>query len=398
MNFRKKHGPGGHSLIRVGLLDGRVVEDAALLGAPHVLLVLDQVLKTLGGGERIVLRLAKLLPQYGFRVSILTFFIHPENQSFKPSCPFYLLPLTRTYNLEAFKAAFQLRRFLREQNVKIVQTFFESSDLWAGGIAKMTSDAKLVWSRRDMGILRTRKHHVAYRMMAGVPDAVFAVSEQVRQYCIDVDRIEPSRVLTVHNGLDLGELNRVGNASSGHRGLNVLTVGNIRPVKGHDVLIRAGAQIVQRFPDAKIQIAGDVLEPEYYRELQRLVETLGLSGRVAFLGNVTDLKQCFAQADIFVLPSRSEGFSNAIVEAMAAALPVVATNVGGNAEAVKNGETGLIVPAEDESALADAICLLLGAPEQAAAMGVLGRARAADLFTTESMMRRIVDTYAKLLV
>ena len=169
--------------------------------------MLDQFPKTLGGGERIVLKLAALLPQYGYRASILTFSVHPESAALKsPPCPIYLLPLQRTYDLTALRAAFELRRFLKQQQVQIVQTFFESSDLWAGFVTKAMSKAKLIWSRRDMGILRTRKHHIAYRLMASAPDAVFAVSEQVRQHCIEVDRIDPARVQTIYNGLDLCRL------------------------------------------------------------------------------------------------------------------------------------------------------------------------------------------------
>ncbi len=174
---------------------------------PHVLLVLDQFPKTLGGGERIVLKLAALLPQYGYRASILTFSVHPESAALKsPPCPIYVLPLQRTYDLTALRAALDFRRFLKQQRIQIVQTFFESSDLWAGFVTKTMSKAKLIWSRRDMGILRTRKHHIAYRLMAGAPDAVFAVSEQVRRHCIEVDRIDSARVQTIYNGLDLCRL------------------------------------------------------------------------------------------------------------------------------------------------------------------------------------------------
>ena len=131
---------------------------------PHVLLVLDQVSRTLGGGERIVLKLAALLPQYGYRVSVLTFFADPSSPFLAAAtCPVYELPLTSTYDRNAFHAALELRRFLTSHNVQIVQTFFESSDLWAGLIVKLTSPARLIWSRRDMGILRAPKHHLAYR-------------------------------------------------------------------------------------------------------------------------------------------------------------------------------------------------------------------------------------------
>ncbi len=371
--------------------------DAAKHSAlPHVLLVIDQFTQTLGGGERIALKLAALLPQYGYRASILTFAAHPESAALKsPPCPIYLLPLQRTYDLAALKAAFDLRRFLKQQRIQIVQTFFESSDIWAGFVTRSLSKAKLIWSRRDMGILRTGKHRIAYRLMANLPDAVFAVSEQVRQYCIDVDRINPAHVQTIYNGLDLAAWSARPAKVPGQT--LITTVGNIRRVKGHDILIKAAASIVSRFPNVSFSIGGEVLDPDYFAELQTLVQDLNLSDHFHFAGGITRLSEHLSAADIFVLPSRSEGFSNAIVEAMAASLPVVATNVGGNAEAVKDGISGLIVPPEDPEALSAAIASLLSDPARANAMGTAGRALVADNFTTEVMMTRITTAYSNLL-
>ena len=283
---------------------------------PHVLLVLDQFPKTLGGGERIVLRLAALLPKYGYRASILTFFVHPECDALASApCPIYVLPLQRTYDLNAFKAALELRRFLKSQRVQIVQTFFESSDIWAGFVTKMTSKAKLIWSRRDMGILRAPKHHAAYRMMAGVPDAVFSVSAQVSRYCIEVDRIAPARIHTIYNGLDLDDSGYGARPHIASGKVCIATLGNIRRVKGHDLFIRAAAVVLRRFPEISFRIAGEVLEPDYFTELQALVLDLGLGNSFHFVGGVADTRRYLRDADIFVLPSRSEGFSNAIVEA-----------------------------------------------------------------------------------
>lgn len=364
---------------------------------PHVLLVVDQFPKNLGGGERIVLKLAALLPQYGYRVSILTFFVHPECEALaSPVCPIFILPLQSTYNLTALRAAFELRAFIRQQKIQIVQTFFESSDIWAGFVTKALSSARLIWSRRDMGILRTRKHHIAYRRMARMPDAVFAVSELVRKYTIDVDGVDPDRVLTVYNGLNLSDWDATTRAAPSVDKIVITTAGNIRHVKGHDVFIRAAALIAQEFPNASFSIAGAVLEPDYFASLQSLVAELNLAGRFHFLGGIDDLRQHLAVADIFVLPSRSEGFSNAIVEAMAAGLPVVATNVGGNAEAVQDGVNGFIVPPEDPIALAAALTKLLAHPDSIAPMGAASK-RLALNFTTETMMQRITQTYARLL-
>ena len=365
---------------------------------PHILLVVDQFAKVLGGGERIALKLAALLPHYGYRASVLTFSAHPESAALKsPPCPIYLLPLKRTYDLAALRAAIEFRRFLKRQRIQIVHTFFESSDIWAGFVTKTMSRAKLVWARRDMGILRARKHRIAYRLMAGAPDAVFAVSEQVRQHAIEVDRIDAARVQTIYNGLNLADWDAIPRPAKNPGEFLVTTVGNIRRVKGHDVFVRAAAAIVQQFPKVSFSIAGDVLEPDYFRELQTLVRDLDLVNHVRFDGGVTNQRQHLAEADIFVLPSRSEGFSNAILEAMASSLPVVATDVGGNGEAVKDGVTGFLVPPEDPDALATTILRLLSDPIQAKAMGAAGRNVVAERFTTEAMMNQIAGAYRSLL-
>lgn len=365
---------------------------------PHVLLVVDQFPKTLGGGERIVLKLAALLPQYGYRASILTFKVDPECTGIESApCPIYILPLQRTYDLRSFRAAIEFRRFLRLHKVQLVQTFFESSDIWAGFVTKAMSNAKLIWSRRDMGILRSRKHEIAYRWMARLPDAVFAVSDQVRGHCIDVDGIDASRVHTIHNGLDLSGWGASDKPIGSDGSIRIVTVGNIRRVKGHDILIRAAADIVTHFPNALFSVAGEILEHDYFAELQHLVAELKLSEHFQFVGGINDLRQYLSEADIFVLPSRSEGFSNAIVEAMAASLPVVATRVGGNAEAVEDGVNGLLVPPEDPIALAAALVRLISDPAAARAMGVRGKAIVAKRFTTEAMMNQTVTVYKQLL-
>jgi glycosyltransferase involved in cell wall biosynthesis len=367
--------------------------------SPHVLLALDQFPRALGGGERVALTIASLLPHYGYRVSILALGVDPESAILRtpPPCPIYLLPLSRTWGREAFTAAIELRRFLRDQQIAIVQTFFESSDLWTGPVAKLFSGTKLVWSRRDMGILRQRKHSIAYRLMARMPDKVFAVSEQVRNYTIEVDRVPATRVETLYNGLDLTRWSTAIGPAVDPQSPVIVTVGNIRRVKGHDVFLRAAAIVAGKFPAARFRIAGEVLEPDFFAELQSLVQQLGIVDRISFTGGVSDLSGFLRDATLFVLPSRSEGFSNAIIEAMAAGLPVIATNVGGNAEAVADHVTGRIVPAEDVDALASAMLTMLENPERARAMGHAGRLRVGERFTTEAMMKQLTTAYRGLL-
>ncbi len=364
---------------------------------PHVLLVVDGFPRVLGGGERVALRLAALLPEYGYRVSLLTFAFDPQGEldASAAPCPLYLLPLRSTYDLAAWRGALALGRFLNDEQVRVVQTFFESSDLWAGFFTRVFSSAKLVWSRRDLGILRGSKHNLAYRAFRHLPHAVFAVSDEVRRHAATVDRIPAERLRTIHNGLEITASRHPSRTL--HPIRKITTVGNVRRVKGHDLLVRAAAEVVRQWPETSFNVAGEVLDPAYFAELQNLIGELGLTEHFKFLGRATDVSAHLATADLFVLPSRSEGFSNALIEAMAAGLPVIATDVGGNAEAVQPGISGLIVPPEDASALAAAMLLLMSSPEKAQAMGAAGRASVERHFTAAAMTRKVSTEYAALL-
>ena len=366
---------------------------------PHVLLVIDGFARALGGGERVVLRLAAMLPRYGYRVSILTFAFDPSSE-FRietAPCPVYLLPLRSTYDRDAWRGVLTLRRLIKTQQIAIVQTFFESADLWAGTFARLLTSAKVIWSRRDMGILRGAKHAKAYRALARLPHAVVAVSEQVRQHAIQVDGIRPERVHTIHNGLELDSTPRAVSPRSGNAG-HITTVGNVRRVKGHDLFVRAAAAVVRELPNTRFTVAGEILDPEYSAELQQLVLDLGLAEAFHFLGKRTDLSKHLATADIFVLPSRSEGFSNALIEAMANGLPVIATDVGGNSEAVQHGIHGFVIPSENVTALTEAMLMLLRDPELAAQMGIQAKTVVQERFTADAMLQKTIDVYRRVLL
>ena len=365
---------------------------------PHILLVVDGFPRSLGGGERVVLRLAALLPSYGFRVSLLTFFIDPAS-SFQPSqspCPLFLLSLGKTYSWRGWRGALALRRYIREERVGLVQTFFESSDLWAGMVVRLLTPAKLIWSRRDMGILRGSKHALAYRLLRRLPHAVHAVSDGVRAHALQVDGIAPERCFTVYNGLDLKLFRSPESRDRSQSGV-VLTIGNIRRIKGHDLLVKAAMLVREEFPDVRFLLAGEVLEEDFFQELLHTVSSHRLEPNFCFLGAIKDLPAQLEAADLFVLPSRSEGFSNSLIEAMASGLPVIATDVGGNAEAIQEGVTGFVVPSEDPEALARAIVELLRLPQRRQQMGQAGRQRAETQFSVDAMLQQLTKAYHDIL-
>jgi glycosyltransferase involved in cell wall biosynthesis len=309
-----------------------------------------------------------------------------------------------SWGLDAGKMALRLRRLIRSEKVSVVHTFFESSDLWAAPVAKFSGCPVLISSRRDMGILRTRKHRLAYRFVNHVFDRVLSVSEQVRSYCLHEDGLLPAKVETLYNGIDLAELDVKTMETDSRRQLGlaadipvIATVSNIRFFKGIDVLVRAAAYICREFPQAKFLVVGKVLEPETFAKLEDQIASANLSNNFCFIGSVDNPYPLLRASNIFCLPSRTEGFSNALIEAMGCRLACVATRVGGNAEAISEGRSGFLVESEDHEAMANALLKLLRDSTLASNMGNAGRQLVEARFSMLAMMTQLTRVYTELL-
>ncbi len=369
----------------------------------HVLFIIDELCE-IGGAERVLFKMIRSLPQELFRCSLFTFRINEEADLQQIGCPVYVLPLRRTYDWNALKVARQIRSFVRQEKVSIVHTFFETSDLWAGPIAKLSGCPVLVSSRRDLGILRSRKHRISYKLLRGMYDSVLAVSPQVREYCIQEDGLDPARVQTLFSGLDMDCVANAASRSVMRKQLDIpetapviVTVGNIRRVKGVDVLLEAAALVCRKHSNAVFLVVGRKSEEEHCRELENRISTLGLGGKFRMVGGREDVFSLLRMSDVFCLPSRSEGFSNALIEAMACGLPCVATDVGGNKEALMQEQTGYLVPSENPEAMAAALLRLLSNPEQARDMGLRGERVVRNGFTTETMVANLINIYQGLI-
>lgn len=367
---------------------------------PHVLFLIDHLM-ALGGGETNLLKVVELMPPELVRCSIATFRIKPEIRQ-NISVPVYVFPWKRFFHLDAWKAALALRRLIRTERVDIVQTYFETSNLWGGLVAKL-SGALLLSSRRDMGILRKAKHALAYRLVNRLSNRVLAVSEEVKRFCVDADRIDPQRISVVYNGVDLKHIaeedshdNPFAEADWAGASHIVTCVGNIRRVKGIDTLVRTAQRVCHELPDAVFLVAGSLYERDYSEEVQTMIRSLGLEKNIKLLGFVKDPVPLLKMSDAFCLLSRSEGFCNALLEAMACGVPSVVTRVGGNPEAITDGENGFLVPVDDDAAAADRLLSLLRNPERAALLGDSGRNSVQARFSADAMIKKLIIVYRDL--
>lgn len=362
-----------------------------------------------GGSERQALQLARLMhADERFRVHLATLnrrgSLLAEAESVS-SGEIVEYPLTSFYDRGFL---IQLRRFasfLREREIEVVQTHdFYTNIFGMAGAAQARVPVRIA-ARRETGGFRSptqkRVERVAYRLAHAVVANAGAVAEQVI-----AEGLPRTKIVVIHNGLDTGRVappagltREAARASFGlpteDGRLCVTIVANLRhPVKDHPTFLRAAQRVRQRVPQAIFAIAG---EGELLEPMRGMAEHLGIADETFFVGRCSDVAGLLYASDICVLSSTAEGFSNSILEYMAAARPVVATDVGGAREAVAEGETGFLVAAGDDELMAERISFLLEHPAQAGAMGEAGRRRVREKFSCEAQLERTYELYERLL-
>jgi glycosyltransferase involved in cell wall biosynthesis len=286
-------------------------------------------------------------------------------------------------------------RWCRAQRIAVVHTTELYSNIFGLPGAAMGGVAVRIANRREINPDKSAGQLALQRAAYSFAHKVVANSQAAADRLMR-ERVPAHRVAVVPNGLDsLDGVDRFDGAhvrpigAAGTR-RKVVVVANLRPEKGHDVLIDAAADILRRFPDARFEMVGGgpLLDTLIARARQRNV-----LHAFAFRGHCDDVRARLDAADIFVLPSRSEAFPNAVLEAMAAGLPVVASAVGGIRELIHDGETGLLVPPDNPSSLAVQICRLMETPDAGAALGAAARRRAVGRYSFERMVAAFEQIY-----
>jgi glycosyltransferase involved in cell wall biosynthesis len=210
---------------------------------------------------------------------------------------------------------------------------------------------------------------------------------------------EPEKVNIIHNGIELGSVSdtaaraiRRGELGIPNNAFVIVTVANLIPYKGHSDLLEALSKLEGSLSQPwRLLLVGR--DEGHGAVLKAQAVALRLSDNVQWLGERRNARELLAAADIAVLPSHEEGFSNSLLEKMAAGLPVVATRVGGNVDAVVQGETGLLVPPHDPAALGRAILTLHEDAIARSSLGLAGRKRVEQLFSIQACVKRYLDLY-----
>jgi glycosyltransferase involved in cell wall biosynthesis len=317
-------------------------------------------------------------------------------------------PLNSFYDRNFLKQVRRLARFLKQQDISVVHTHDFYTNIFGMTAARMANVPARIASKRETEGFRTSLQKRAERYAFSLAHAVITNADAVRNQLIK-EGVRAEKLFTVYNGLDMTRvapqaglereamlaLLALPQKERERKRRFVTIVANLQhAVKDHPMFLRAAARVHEVVPEAAFLIAG---EGRLMDELRSLSAELGIESDTFFIGRCQHVAELLSVSEVCVLSSKAEGFSNAILEYMAAARPVVATDVGGAREAIREAETGYLVAAGDHEAMAARIILLLRDSEKAQEMGRRGRRIISEKFSCEAQLERTQNLYERLL-
>ncbi len=360
-----------------------------------------------GGTERHLSYLVTHLDPSRFRSHVVIFNYQPNalvDQAKAKGIEIIHLPVARYYTPRALLQAFKLANLIRERRIDIVQTFHYKSDIYGAVVARLAGVKHIVSSKRDAADYKSAFRFFMHKLVRPITARYIAVSAVVADVIRRKEGVDGGRISVIHNGVDL-ERYQVPDAAAkaaakAKLGLDAhsFVIGMsawFRPEKDHQLLFDAFTEVLGRAPNARLVLVGDGPMFDHY---QQWITQQGLQDRVRLAGAVNDVRPFLHSFDVACLvPRMNEGFSNSILEKMASGLPVIVTDIGGNKEAVAEGENGFVIAPGDRAALAKHLMHLHDDAGARARMSLASRRRVEQLFSLQSMIDRHAELYTGLL-
>lgn len=375
---------------------------------PVVLQLIDSFEQ--GGSERQALQLTELLHQSA-RFNLRLASLSPDGPLRKDIESLDLgeipvFPLNSFYDFNSVRQLWRLARYLKTARVDVLHThdfYTNVFGMFAGALARVPVR---IASRRETSGMRSPSQHKAQHFAYKLGHQVLANSEAGRAQLL-AEGVRPDKITVIYNGLELERVRLPSAVSKGQSlaalGLNqelknrplVTIVANMRlAVKDHSMFLRTARRVSETIPAAAFLLAG---EGDLMPAVRAQAKELGLAASTFFVGRCEKLAELLAVSDVCVLTSQSEGFSNSILEYMAAARPAVVTDVGGAREAVVEGQTGYLVRAGDDATMAERVVSLLNDADKARAMGEQGYRVVKEKFSRAAQLERTEALYDRLL-
>ena len=360
-----------------------------------------------GGTERQLVNLVRALDRSRFNPHLGCFGRRGQflDEVEATGAPILEYPTNSLYNFGTWKQRLKFARDLRRKAIDVVHSYGFYANTFAVPAAWAARTPVVIAAIRDTGEMLTRAQRLVQKQICRLADCVLVNADAIRRWLIG-QGYAAEKIHVIRNGIMPPQPAERDAAIRVRRSLGLAAdvpligvLSRLNKMKGVEYFLEAAAAMGQRARigrarNARFLIIGD---GGHRKELEQYAARLGLGERVLFTGFRTDVSDVLSALDISVLPSLSEGLSNSLLESMAAGLPVIATNVGGNPEALEDGVTGIIVPPGDAGALARGMTLLLEDPERAAEFGEAARRRVAQRFSIEQMVRETEALYLRLL-
>lgn len=364
---------------------------------PLSVFLVSGYLGTGGGAERQISELARNLDPTRFRVSVVA--LVPKNVKHKHGGARFqrlrdagveVITLERSLRAGPGQLV-RLAQLLRARRPDIVHSFLFSEN-WRTRLASLVAPGvRVISGERSVNEWKRMHHHVLERMLVRLTARVVANAEAIRSFLVETGGLPADKIVVIHNGVDSGRFKPAADRERARRerGWSTDTIvightGTMAAHKGQSQVIRAAAAAAAQVPGLRLILLGDGPERQ---KLTVLARSLGLDGRVEMPGFVGDVETVLACLDVYVHFSRErEGCSNAILEAMASGVPVVATDVGGNRELIEDGVTGVLVPEEDVDGVTTAIVKLGRDPDLRRRLGARALESARQRFSVPRMV------------
>lgn len=361
----------------------------------------------LGGQARHVYDLAKGLLAREHNVTVACARPEAVSRLEKAGIPYKKYPFSSLFDVAT---SWSLIRLIRAERFDIVHSHGVRAGLLGRLAAKLAGGCYIVHTVHTMpedvvpgkgvpGVVVKRIYRIVDSWIGCWTDRIITVSNDLKRRTI-CRHVSNDKITTIHSGVDVSEYSELAHAETGRHQLRlptgckvVGTIARFTVQKNLDNLIAAARIVCSLRDDVYFVLVGD--GPEYER-LNQVAQKFGLGHKVFMPGYIRDIAKVLPGFNVFALSSIYEGHPLSVLEAMAAGLPVVATNVTGIAETVVSGETGYIVPVGDSEALANALLNVLADDNKAVSMGIAGRSRVVSLFSLDKMLREIEMIYLEM--
>lgn len=326
--------------------------------------------------------------------------------------PVQEFPIRTFFNPVTYWQILRLAAFMRTHQIHISHSYNFYANLISVPAARLAGVPLVIASIRDRGVyLSDRQRHVQ-KWICSLADRVLVNAETIKVWLTE-QGVSDHKITVINNGLALSPFDSPALTSDIRLELGlpanarlIIMLARLNPQKGIHEFLEAAALVKKNHPDTHFLIVGESLvskngtverDKDYHNVLYQQAETLGISQCTWFLGHRRDTASLLLQSNISVLPSYSEGLSNSLIESMAAGLPLVATDVGGNKELVKDGVNGFLVPIRDVHSLATAIDSILSDPALAESFGQASKELCRNNYSIKNMTAATEQVYLSLI-